>query len=183
MASAILLTVPHAISEYTAVNAAKCLETVLRKASPHITIHNHIGDEGREICDLNRRQCRDRPFRQRIRNSLTMLQRPALLIDVHSFPPVELVEIFFLSEQNHNPQPWVIDMLRFLLNKNIRATIRRGGENDIIASAIHNFDAYATLIEFNEALSDERMKEICQYIVGWLQQRFFVAIPARCNLM
>ncbi len=187
MASGILLTVPHELGTHrdsNAKNAASCLEAVFKRRLG-VAIYMHVGDESRDICDLNRSACRERPFRQRIRNSLRALPRPALLVDVHSFPaPTDLVEIFFLSEQGHEPQAWVLALTRFLLAAGVRLAARHGGENDIIGEAIHNFGAYATLIEFNEGLTDTRLNEICQYIGDWLQQQFFRATtPARCSLM
>lgn len=188
MASGILLTVPHELGtqrDSNAKNAALCLQAAFKRRLG-VAIYMHVGDERRDICDLNRSACRERPFRQRIRNSLRALERPALLIDVHSFPPpAALIEIFFLSEQSHEPQAWVWELTSFLLAAGVRVAVRRGGENDIIGEAIHKFGAYATLIEFNEGLTDGRVNEICQSIGDWLQQQFFSATtPARrCSLM
>ncbi len=196
MASIILITVPHAIQtiasgDETAVRAAKILKQSLQKVAKNIVLYAFIGDEARDICDLNRIECRAKPFRRRIRNTLNMIQTtttdPALLFDIHSFPAEAFnsLEIYFLSEQGHSQQQWVIELARFLSQKGVTLAAKPGGSNDVITEAIHKFGAFATLIEFNDMLEFERVQTICTWIAHWVQQWFFshLSANARCNLM
>lgn len=66
-----------------ALQSAQFLERALRKRG-FDDVQMIVGDVPRELCDLNRDQCWNTPFRQHIRQAL---KPGAYVIDVHSFQP------------------------------------------------------------------------------------------------
>jgi len=88
----VLVTIPHATSgpgparssDLAARDAARAFIASMRVLAPAIRIRVLVGTVPRAVCDANRYGTCNDPFRQALARELAA--RPALLVDMHSFP-------------------------------------------------------------------------------------------------
>jgi len=89
----VLVTVPHATGQGLSVRtndraALRAADALVQALAAHrdIAVRLLVGDEARRACDLNRAERCDSParFKQTYREALA--RRPALVVDMHSFP-------------------------------------------------------------------------------------------------
>lgn len=87
-----VISVPHAdggpecTSEYHCKDLAAqpFAEWLAQFLMPCGSVSLHVGDVKRTVCDLNRHQCHDRPFRKRVRADIE--RGKTVVTDAHSFP-------------------------------------------------------------------------------------------------
>jgi hypothetical protein len=167
---AVVITVPHSFCkgdetksfhycDLGALNAAKCLNNKINHS------RLFIADVNRRDCDLNRYQCRDREgFRVHIRDFWNTNDVKCVL-DIHSFPDTEYKwnenEIVILDDQGRSK--FSVSLADFLKSNYVKVALWTGVSNDIQDEA-HERGLLATLIEFNETLSQDRLDYICGLI-------------------
>jgi len=162
----IIITVPHSLCLHTYRDCdmlAKKAGTLLYKGLKEK--HNTIimfSNVHRTKLDLNREESRQSSFREELR-ILLKEENVKMLLDVHSFPNRSLPgEITFLVFNVNN---FVYRLTTWLLQNNIDVNIVTASKvNDIILEAEHN-NIKQLLIEFNESLTDERLKFIIDKMI------------------
>ena len=188
MKSVVLVT-PHSLCtkdappghwcDSASLPAALCVRDELNRRSGIADTHLVESYTPRYLCDLNRPQCRDRPFRKRIREIVDGEKRSgrdAMVLDVHSFPREgvdwgagELV-VLDVHPSTGTWYGYNVDLVRMLREGGIDAKLVKGSQmNDItVEFNAPPYEIVATLIEFDESSTDSKRKEICFIISDWV---------------
>lgn len=128
------------------------------------------GNESRVNCDLNRRRCRTRPWRQSLHNEM---ESASFLIDVHSFPPEHRqLQCYFIIDQEYTNVKIQCPLMRlnqFLMENGIESDVFWGIGNDIIDEA-YEMDLCAILFEINEGNDYNTDRFIARKIAEWLNK-------------
>lgn len=183
--SVVLLTVPHAVCP-TPLNVAQAHPCDLlaedaaeaiyqhQRAAPLIAAPVVPERTTRQQCDLNRRECRDHPWREQLRERMCDAAT-AFVLDVHSYPAREPrwaeYEVVVLDETpaGHDFQPYVASFVRFMRREGVRAAAFRGANNDIQQEA-RALGIRSMLLEVNEGLRNQpsRLIHIAGRTADWL---------------
>jgi len=191
-----IITVPHGkcstLVEYRSCDmmaniAADTIINVLRKNKRSV-IHmpaNHY----RVDVDLNRFKSRVIDYRRELFEIMKVRKNNAVLLDVHSFPKKFISKEISFYKPGEIPPEFVIikphsepttreggetlgDFIYYnISNYNVRVKILQGnGDTDIINDA-SSLGIPTCLLEFNEALTEERIREIAK-MVGNIVRRY-----------
>ena len=186
----VLITSPHATcieeeeeTRHTCDSITRSSAIILEtkfKESPHgYTVYNIIGDVNRQICDLNRIECRTTTgFRKKI----TKIYRKhnaahdLWVWDVHSFPhryseqhPVSECVLLVPPHGSAACYKFNHALVEYLQDKGITVFALTGGINDITNEAVeHGYDR-VFLLELNESNSSRRTRFILRYVVKWVE--------------
>lgn len=125
------------------------------------------GNESRVNCDLNRVECRGRPWRRSLHSQM---KTASLLIDVHSFPPEHRdLHCYFIVDENYYDYCTLVQLNEFLVESGVQSRIFQGSQNDIIDEA-YEMNLCAILFEINEGNSMETNQFIAKKIAQWLNR-------------
>lgn len=189
--TSLILTTPHSMCtddapsghwcDSASLPAALCIRDELGLLGAGVDTFLVESDTPRYVCDLNRPECRDRIFRKRIRDTVDAEKRAGrsvVLLDVHSFPhqgakwgDAELVVL----DVHPSAGTWYRyndDLVKELQGRGVDAKLVKGSQINDITVEFNNppYEIVATLIEFDESLSDSRMREICSAISYWVMK-------------
>ena len=180
---AVLLTVPHANCPPSSSSSGHPCDIAAKKAARLIyRSKNNTNAEPprtpsktpRSECDLNRRRCRNHPWRTLLSKRLGKGD-VSFVLDVHSYPPYvtgwAAYEIVILDDTpSHRPfASYAVDFVRYMDKRGVRVGIGRGGNHDIQDEA-REAGIRSMLIEFNEALlrNMDRLAFIADQTARWL---------------
>lgn len=142
-------------------------------------------------CDMNRRRCRYHPWRNQVRQATVTFRQAAVAkpaikqwweFDIHSYPPeagvypvaglqpwaarTDVPEMVLLD---NSPQDafdmFTVTWLQLLRHNGVHVHLLKGARNDINDEAYQMGAHFAFLIEFNEGLSDSRLRAIIDILV------------------
>jgi len=174
----VIITAPHAfcyhwISERHCDRKAKIAALNFYNKIPYQK-EIFLADQPRGMYDFNRLTSRFTLFRQKIRqylNRLLPFKDSVMVIDIHSF--VEHSddsgykgEIALLDEIPGTSE-YVDSIQQYLINNGVNVTRYVGDFNDIVQES-RSYGFKAILIEYNENLSIDRINEINDLLVEWL---------------
>lgn len=180
-ASAVVISVPHALcveSRRTVENPcddvaapfAKKLQSELRMRGVISTLL--LSSIERKQCDLNRVQCRNTEYRQRLTE---LMETPVFVLDVHSFPAVTSqgrYHAYILLEEWPPPDyVWnYVSTASAVFKQDIPVLRGSPGVNDIIAEA-KSKGRPAFLLELNEELMrpPQRQQQLASVTADWLR--------------
>lgn len=138
---------------------------------PHKVLY---ADVNRDYLDLNREVSRDSPFRQELRDLL--VKHPLFILDIHSFPADQPGEFkdsdVALGSENYELEPYLIDMVDYLHDKDINAIAVGNIICDIVVEA-KTYDIPSYLIEFNEGVDREKREQIIGWIIEYLMETYY----------
>ncbi len=184
----ILLTVPHANCPANAPEASHLCDSLSNGAAECIYEEKLLGnkvrvlkpfipvDTPRTICDLNRKNARENPYRKGLLDFVKSNTKEILFVlDVHSYPDDHepwkdylLVVLDDSVEGRERPEIYSEEFVRFMNSTGTRTLLARGKNNDIHEQMREN-GKKSFLLEFNEALTAdrERLREICRFVLLW----------------
>lgn len=170
----ILLTIPHShcIDEENEKHTCDliALESaiLIKKNNYNFSIIN--GDVSRTTCDLNRKEFRNTQFRKKIRNYINE-NDIKFVVDVHSFPNKSNpnLETYILDDYKFNPTDYCIDVVNYLKKKGVKTKLIKGKNSDI-EDEMRMMGFKSFLIEFNESLGKDRLKEIATILNIYLNK-------------
>jgi hypothetical protein len=163
----ILFTVPHSICRST----IRDCDTVALKACNYLKqyfpyANSIISNTYRYDMDLNRIESINSSFHTQYVKILKSFNNNGLLLDIHSFPNDSSLDTynldFYIIIENTNTR--MINLFK-IFDINFKYKILDGINNFIIEEANkYNIDSF--IIEFNESLSNERLKFLCKNIAN-----------------
>lgn len=188
----LVITAPHAycpvtiprVCDLLSGQAAELLANDLADLQPHLLINTNVL---RSVSDLNRPTSAEQPYHQQLRSLLSHGQG-GLLIDVHSYPGLAFEDQVYQPLYANSEQPHEVYLLLKLSSSSAikRATARLA---NLLAAAevevaIYSADEHqnyilniglehgltTVLIEFNEALSNQRLEYIVQHVAAWARE-------------
>ncbi len=184
----VVITVPHASCKNLKVRncdkiggrSANCIETHMNQVRGNKKIITSVfrnDSVSRMDCDMNRIQCRNTKWRKGITEYFNQVKKQMLIhYDIHSFPPemdglTAGQSIYFivkdisvsLAKQLMN----YIWMNMTIHDPKFRGLIFLGISNDIQDEIVGMGMQRSILIEFNENIRDDRLKEFCELIAKW----------------
>lgn len=175
----VIISVPHAFCEPGPRNCdmmakpfAKSIRDALLKKGidPEIYIANTL----RSTIDMNRASGRNSAFRIFLDKRVANLSCDDIILDIHSAPFDTLkrnFEIYLLDIANlHEDDDFNDGLWKYLSARGIITYKIQGSmENDIIVSAITRYCIRnASLMEINESLTMERVREIALIIADYI---------------
>jgi hypothetical protein len=183
----ILITTPHSFCTKT-----KNRTCDLKAETAAIELLNSLTKKGfvvfwlpanvdRSIIDLNRKNSRNVPWRKQLLNLLSNL-KPSLIIDVHSFVPKYNPEfgkynVVFPGQKPSNlvifegPNNYLNNIsISNFLQKALKYPVRKNETclDILVESAEQNIPG--VLLEFNEDISGETIKQICEKLAQQFNQ-------------
>lgn len=191
----VLLTVPHASCPRDHKHGHPC-DTLAKHAARRVfdCARSDSGierplvskDVPRAVCDLNRIQCRDHPWREKIRQRLRA-GGVAFVLDVHSYPPTtpkgwapfDLV----LLDDAPAPRTYTLDFARYMDAAGIRVAVFRGKGNDIQDEA-RELGVRSMLLEFNEGIGrdTDRFGVIACHVASWFSTGWHIGTDEPFNV-
>lgn len=176
----ILLTCPHAYCSASLSEKHLCdpiaeqmTNELYRQLRGHLEdVDKEIGGVPRPECDLNRSQCRNTPFRQRISNKMKN-GNYNIILDIHSYPPDSeygSYEITILDDRGIHPSLSSYSLYKFLASYGVTVGLLHGKQNDIIEEAT-SIGTDAFLIEFDEGKSTDENYYFIKLITEWITDR------------
>lgn len=190
----VLITVPHGSCpinpqghecDFSALYAAAFLNKIFMEK---FTVNKKnlwpillIPDVPRKECDLNRYNCRNKPYRSLIRKKIKELDtRVKFVLDVHSFPSNEKsfgdnIDVALLdnpSEKKQSFETYSKVIQKNLKNEKLNSVLLQGINNDIQYEMKTKFILPSILVEFNESNSTKTDSLICTLIVNTLNDLF-----------
>ncbi len=127
----------------------------------------------RSECDLNREQCYNTTFH----HQLDALPSPTLLLDIHSYPPERgsssyaPYEMVVLLDEGHLPSASFSRALTAYLQQSGVSIAMMQGIHNFIQDKFHQKNVIAVLLEFNEGLTDQRMRQLASLIATFVKSR------------
>ncbi len=189
----IIITIPHAkcpnvqnrlhLCDFSAKANGEKLYSLLQNAkNPSILSEIIIGDIPRNVCDLNRFECRNNTvFRKRIRTIINenKKNKNIFLIDMHSYPNQDSfgknADVVLLYKNKDGFSNHAVNLWNFLgrntKESGIKIILIKGKDNDIIYEAQNILSTKSILIEFYEKLSENNINIILKQIVEWIQKK------------
>lgn len=190
MKSTVIITVPHAkcpqfkvpTTTTTTIHPCDTLSekaaSILHKSLTDNNIENFlfIGDIPRTKNDLNRERSRETTdYRLKLTKKMSAKkQNIVAVLDVHSYPSSGSTfpsdsEVVILDSASGSPKQYSTNLYNDLRGSGVKAYLIAGSEvNDIEREARTVHGLRAVLIEFNEALSDDRLEKISNVIAKWV---------------
>jgi len=124
----------------------------------------------RSICDNNRIECRNTYMRKRLRQ-LFLTGQIFIILEIHTFLNSRSFKL------STNPEMVILKTLskhsrllyKYLIQHNIKTEFLRGSFLNDIQLEANEYNVDAILLEFRLDLDNERVKEIAQIILEYLQ--------------
>lgn len=161
-----ILTVPHATCPHPYIPDHPCdirateFAETLSKAITCGRTELHIGDVSRDVCDLNRIECRHYPFRKRVAESITP---DTIVLDIHSFPhpSVYSPNTFFILGKSE-----MVDKIRKKVEKEgyLVGSAYPAKYNDILAQAEELKAKDALILEIAEDVKRNDIERISKAV-------------------
>ncbi len=177
----IFLTVPHATCPQSNLYNTEFIHPCDKLALKSAKILKKIGGDDVQIFegdiprttqDLNRERSRTTSYRKNLTESMKE-QMPSYVLDIHSYPDSKTIsfpkgsEIILLDNNAFEAEYYSMKLLNSLEADGIIAKLRKGAKTNDIQKEARNLKLRSILIEFNESLSEERLKYIARSIVDW----------------